>query len=247
MKEDSTVWSTIAWYQAFSSFVWAPGPRGTRRSGASVPPGAVDTTRTPWPAYSNASAAVSARTAPVAGVLHRPRGGGRPAAALGRGVRHRVDAPGGHRADVDDRAATLLEQMRENSAAAPEGREQRAADLRLDLVLAVVGIGLGPDRAAHIVDQDVDPAETLVSLGHDPRAVVVPLEVSPDGDRLGAGGVELVAQLGDEFRAVDEGDAAALLGHPRGDPLADALRRPGHHGHLAVEAARMDHRSSLPR
>src|SRR3954454_10121961 len=183
----------------------------------------------------------------LAGVLERQRGGQRPDAALGRGVRHPVDAPGGHRADVDDRAATLLEQMRENSAAAPEGREQRAADLRLDLVLAVVGIWLGPDRAAHVVDQDVDPAETLVSLGHDPRAVVVPLEVSPDGDRLGAGGVELVAQLGDEFRAVDEGDAAALLGHPRGDPLADALRRPGHHGHLAVEAARMDHRSSLPR
>src|SRR3954465_9722342 len=66
MKEDSTVWSTIAWYQAFSSSVWAPGPRALGRSGASVPPGAADTTRMPCPAYSKARAAVTALTPPLA-------------------------------------------------------------------------------------------------------------------------------------------------------------------------------------
>ena len=62
---DSTVWSTICWYQAFSWSVWAAGPRALRRSGASVPPGAAATTRMPLPAYSKASDAVRALTPPL--------------------------------------------------------------------------------------------------------------------------------------------------------------------------------------
>ena len=37
MKDDSTVWSTITWYQAFSVADSASGPRLTFRGGASVP------------------------------------------------------------------------------------------------------------------------------------------------------------------------------------------------------------------
>src|SRR3954451_18051665 len=65
-SEDSTVWSTIDRYQDCSCSDCGAGPRGVRRGGASVPPGAVATTRTPCGAISSDRAVVIALTPPFA-------------------------------------------------------------------------------------------------------------------------------------------------------------------------------------
>src|SRR5699024_12278169 len=65
-KDESTVWSTICWYHAFSCSSSGNGPRCTARAGASVPPGAAATTRTLWCAASCASAETIALTPPLA-------------------------------------------------------------------------------------------------------------------------------------------------------------------------------------
>src|SRR5438445_9987141 len=68
MRLESTVWSTTPWYQAVSRALglavdWL---RGTRRGGASVPPGAVALMRMPLRVCSIASDAVIALTPPLA-------------------------------------------------------------------------------------------------------------------------------------------------------------------------------------
>ena len=61
------VWSMCASNQAFSCPVRGVGvPRDTFRGGASIPPGAVATTRIPCSAHSQANDAVSAFTPPLA-------------------------------------------------------------------------------------------------------------------------------------------------------------------------------------
>jgi hypothetical protein len=64
---------------------------------------------------------------------------------------------------VDDDPGAALQHSRQHGSAAPERGEQRATDLRLDLRLRVLRIGLRPDRAANIVNQDVDTAEAIQS------------------------------------------------------------------------------------
>src|SRR5690606_41558486 len=65
-SDEAVVWSTTAWYHAFSCSDRGSGPRGIRRGGASVLPGAVATTRMPCGAASHASAEVIALTPPFA-------------------------------------------------------------------------------------------------------------------------------------------------------------------------------------
>ena len=65
-SDESTTWSTICWYHSRSRACCRSGPRAIRRSGASVPPGAVATTRIPCGAASIASAVVIALTPPFA-------------------------------------------------------------------------------------------------------------------------------------------------------------------------------------
>ena len=50
------------------------------------------------------------------------------------------------------------------SSTSPASVEQRAADLRLNLLLFVMLERLRPDRAAHVVDQHVDAAEARQAL-----------------------------------------------------------------------------------
>ena len=140
-------------------------PRGTRRAGASMPPGAVATTRMPCSAYSQASDAVSAFTPPLA-------------AAYGTRLRPRV-ATEDTLTIMPRPCASMIGSTR---PAAPHRREQRAPDLGLDLRLGVVRVRLGPDRAAHVVDQDVDPAEPVAGRGHGGRRAEVALQVGGERD-----------------------------------------------------------------
>ena len=132
-----------AWNQAFSCSVCASGvPRETFRGGASIPPGAVATTRIPWSAYSQASDAVSALTPPLAaeyGMRWMPR-----AAA--------------------DETLTIVPCRRStmNGRTARQHHRVGKSDRRISATICVLGeldVRLEVDRAADVVDQDVDPAE----------------------------------------------------------------------------------------
>src|SRR6516165_10964568 len=156
-----------------------------RRGGASVPPGATPQTRMPCAAYSMAREAVVD-------------------AALRRRVGDPVDAARCHRRHVDDHAGAAFQHSRQYGAAAPERREQRAADLRYDLSLSVFRVGLRPDRAADIVDQDVDMVEVLlrtIDRGDGPGKS---FQIGDDGDCFGAGGFGLVPNLLDKRGAIDQ-------------------------------------------
>ena len=123
------------------------------------------------------------------------------------------------------------------------GNSERRISASISVRL-VVGIRLRPDRAADVVDQDVDPAEPFVCLGHDRRAVVVLLEVRDQRHGLGALGCQLLADLVHDLGPVDQGDRSALSGGPGRDRLAETLRRAGDDQDLVREATREDHVSA---
>ena len=128
--------------------------------------------------------------------------------------------------------------MRQHGVAAPQGRHQRAADLGLDLRGLEGGEGPHPDRAADIVDQDVDAAEQAGRLGHRRDRAVVAFEVAAKG--LGAV-ARLDRDVADEIRPVDQQHPSALRRRAQRDRPADALRRAGDDQDLVREASREDH------
>jgi hypothetical protein len=85
--------------------------------------------------------------------------------------------------------------------AAPESREQRPADLGLDLVGLEIRIGPHPDRAADIVDQHVDPPEAGDRLRHSGRRACVGFEVGAEACRPLP---HFSRDIGDELGAVDQ-------------------------------------------
>ena len=186
-----------------------------------MPPGAVATTRMPCSAYSQASDAVSALTPPLA-------------AAYGTRLRPRVATE--DTLTITPRPCSSM--IGSTRPAAPHRREQRAPDLGLDLRLGVLRVRLGPDRAADVVDQDVDPAEPVAGRGHGRRRAEVALQVGDERDGLRALGGELVRHLVHEVGAVDQGDRGPLPGRPGGHGLAEALRRAGDHDDLVRRSDR---------
>jgi len=92
----------------------------------------------------------------VLGRLDRERPGDGVDAALGRGIRHPVDASGGDRGDVDDRAPACLDHGLEDRAAAVERGHQRPGDLRVDLLGGELLERLEPDGATLGVDPPGD-------------------------------------------------------------------------------------------
>ena len=104
--------------------------------------------------------------------------------------------------------------------------------------------GLRPNRAADVVDEDVDAPKTLLRLGHDPAGIAVLLQIGQDCDRVGPGRCNLLMGLVDHLGAVDERNLAAFLRQVHRNHPADALRRPGHDGNLALEAIGMVHHDS---
>ncbi|MCY1214528.1 hypothetical protein D9M72_263430 [compost metagenome] len=119
--------------------------------------------------------------------------------------------------------------------AAPEGGEQRTAHFGLDLVFLVVLVGLGPDSPAHVVDEDVQPAEALHRGGGDAMAFGEPLEVGGQGQHP-AVRAQLVLQLEDQLGTVHGNHPCTLLHQPLGHAAADALRRAGDQRDLVLES-----------
>ncbi len=110
--------------------------------------------------------------------------------------------------------------------AAPERGEQRAAHFGLDLVLLVMLERLGPDGAADVVNQDVEPPEALFRCIHHPMAVGELFEVGGQGQHLGA-----LPQLVDEFvhqlGAIHRYQPSAFGDETLGHATPDALGRAG--------------------
>ena len=180
----------------------------------------------------------------VRGGLEGKRPGDRVHPALGGRVGQPIQTHRRNRGDVDDRAVALGVELRQHRAAPPQGGIQRPVDLGGDLGGIVFLIGFAPDRAAHDVDRDVDPAELGDRLV-DHR--LGPLEGLQVGElRRGAGRAlgrilsELVGQRLDQFAAVGEHQTTALGVDPAGDGLPDPLGGAGDQHHLAGEPARAD-------
>ena len=155
--------------------------------------------------------------------------------ALGGAVRHAVDAARGNRRHVDNRTAGLFEHVRQRRVTAPQGGEQRAAHFGLDLVFLVMLKRLGPDGAAHVVDEDVQPAKALHRSGHDALAIGTFFHVGRECQHVGRRGSQFIAQLEHQIRAVDQHQAGALGGQAQGHAAANTLGRPGDHRNLLVK------------
>jgi hypothetical protein len=95
-----------------------------------------------------------------------------------------------------------------------ERGEERATDFGVDLFRLELGIGPHADRAADIVDEDVDPAEQIERAGR------------------GGGGAGMGFQIGDErmapiSRATSVTKSARSTRGPARPPPPRAWRRPG--------------------
>ncbi|MNP41831.1 hypothetical protein D3C76_1355550 [compost metagenome] len=94
---------------------------------------------------------------------------------------------------------------------------------------------LGPDGAADVVDQDVQPAETLDGLGDHALALGEAFQVGGEGQHI-AGLAQLVEQFMDQLGAVHRDQLRALFHQPFGDTAADALGGAGDQGDLVFES-----------
>ena len=83
-------------------------------------------------------------------------------------------------------------------------------------------------RHAHVVDGDVETAESRDHLGHHPGDLLVHAEVGHDGDGLTAFGHDRLRHLdGLGLPEIDDGHRRPRSGQPPGDLLADAGSGPG--------------------
>ncbi|MCY1446011.1 hypothetical protein D9M71_625520 [compost metagenome] len=94
---------------------------------------------------------------------------------------------------------------------------------------------LGPDGAADVVDQDVQPAETLDGLGDHALALGEAFQVGGQGQHV-AVLARLVEQFVDQLGAVHRHQPCALFQQPLGDAAADALCGAGDEGDLVFES-----------
>ncbi len=119
---------------------------------------------------------------PFAGILHGDHARQLDDAGLGRGIadlRRAGPAQAGRRCDIDDRAAFLALHDRQHVLQGEEDAFQVGIDLRIPDIFTQFN-GSAMRRAADIVDQYVDAAETIETGFHH------------DFDRCGAGDVALM-------------------------------------------------------
>ena len=105
--------------------------------------------------------------------------------------------------------------------AAPQGGKQRATHFRFDFFDPIVLERFGPDRAADVVDQDVEAAKGGHGRGHNTGAVLVAFQVSRQGQH--ARPFQFVHQLG----AVNRNHLCALAQQAFAHTAADALSGAG--------------------
>ncbi len=149
-------------------------------------------------------------------------------------------------ATEEDDIAPTRQQVRQGRPAAPQGGEERAAHLGLDLLGGVVLVGLGPDGATHVIDQAVQAPVALDGTGHHRLGPLPGLQVGLQGDGLHALVTQPGGRLLDIVGAVDQDQAGPLGAGPLGDSQPDALGRPGDHHHsvLKTQAVETPHAAS---
>ena len=103
----------------------------------------------------------------------------------------------------------------------------------------------GPEPAAGVVDQHVDPAEPLADRREEPGDRLGVADVEPGRDDLPAQTLELVDERVEVLDvAVAHREIRAEPGEGEGGGPPDADRRPGHDGHPAGRARRTPGRGS---
>ena len=137
------------------------------------------------------------------------------------------------RADVHDRPAAPGPQVRHRGARGAHRREQIEAEHALP-----EGVVLAAERGAHVVDQDVEPAEGRHGFAYHAIDIGGDAHVGDDGDRPARpGGVDRGARaLQHVGPAGTDGDVGALGGEGEGAVLADPLRRGRDQGALAAKS-----------
>ncbi len=156
-------------------------------------------------------------------MLHRQAGRHGVDAALGGRIRNAVNAAGGDRRDVDDHALLARHHVRQHGAAAPQRGEQRAPDFRLDLLGRIFLVGLGPDGAADVIDQHIDPA-VGGQCGRDQLFGAGPgFQVHPGHQRQRAQGLHFGRHFLHQLRTVGQHQLRALLRQRQGHAAAYAL------------------------
>jgi hypothetical protein len=133
------------------------------------------------------------------------------------------------RGDVDDRAFAALGHVGDGGARRAQGGEE--VELQRCLEVGVGGAEEAVESqvdAAHVVDEDVDPAVQVHGMGDEPSGTVGFDQV--DGQRRDA--LETLERA-DAARSGD--DLGALRGQLARHGQADALARTGDHDDLVVE------------
>src|SRR5262245_34168640 len=115
--------------------------------------------------------------------------------------------------------------MRKRRMAAPERRHQRAADLRFDLLRLEAIVGSHPDRAADVVNENVEASEAPDRFGHSPRGALVRLKIACEAAPPGAG---LRCDVTYEVRPIDEQDIAPFGCGPQRDRASNTLSGTSH-------------------
>ena len=122
--------------------------------------------------------------------------------------------------------------------AAPQCRHQRTADLGLDLVRLEFGEGPHPDRAAHPVDEDIDPAKPIDGGGEGGCCAVISFQIAYMACRFSGCAI---GDLGHEARPVDEQHLAPFSRGALRHHAPDTLGSTGDDQHLARKTIREDH------
>ena len=130
------------------------------------------------------------------------------------------------RADVDDVAA-LFEQMGHGGPGAADQGDQ----VQFHQVAELLGRGveqLAAHGAAGVVDQDVEPAESLEGLGEEAIDVFLLRDVGMDAEDVMAGGLHFGGGLFDGVGLqADDGEFGAGGGEAIGDDAAQAAGAAG--------------------
>ena len=140
------------------------------------------------------------------------------------------------RTHVDDRARLLFNHVRQHGLAAPQRRVQGARQFKFDLLLAVLRVGLPPDRAANVVDEHVDPAKRGNRLLHELLSARQFADVDNCGNRFDAVALEVLGgRKSGLFGPIRDDDAASLRAESHCGGAAYSLPSSGHDADLAPQ------------
>ena len=171
------------------------------------------------------------------GVLHGQRPGEGEHPTFGRGVGRgpRLALVGGRGGQVHDVPAPGQE-VGERLSAHEEGAGQVDGEQPVPLVEGLL-VGVGKREHAGHVDHDVEGAQPVDRLGHQPLDAVLGADVADQGGHGAKEATRLVGQFGQQFGVdVDGHDRRPFCGQPDGRGPSDARCSAGHEGGPTTES-----------